>query len=162
MTLKTLNRLALGAALPALLFAAAPAFGQPGPAEGGGDPAQFLSMDADGDGAVTLDEMAAARDMRFSQADADGDGALSPAEAEAFFPARPERPERPERPDRFAMHDADGDGRLTSDELGARQAEMFSRLDADADGRVTAEEIDSAREAMRARMRERMRGRDGG
>lgn len=107
----------------------------------------FQSLDADGDGRLTAEEMSANRAARFAAADADGDGLLSADEMRAAQEAQ--RMARAERI--IARMDADGDGLLSLQEIGARRdpAWMFDRMDADEDGVISAEEF----EAMRGKAR---------
>jgi Ca2+-binding EF-hand superfamily protein len=86
--------------------------------------AVFARFDADGDGALSAEERPEAprghhrRDgfHGLRGADTDGDGAISRAEWDAAVAARPHAdPERAAA--RFAALDADGDGRITADEL---------------------------------------------
>lgn len=149
--------------IPAAL--AAPAAAQ----EAGGEPPRmiFEELDADGNGAVTLEELQAAGEARFAQADTDGDGALSRDELLARGAERAEA-----RVDRMLERaDADGDGLLTQAELeearegrggrhgrgGPNPERMFERLDADGDGSVTEAEFDDGV----ARLLERMGRRHG-
>ncbi|QRF65861.1 EF-hand domain-containing protein [Ponticoccus alexandrii] len=53
-------------------------------------------------------------------------------------------------------YDADGDGRVTVEEVEARQAERFAAADADGDGLLSPEEVSAYAEALRAE-REEMR-----
>jgi hypothetical protein len=53
----------------------------------------------------------------------------------------------------FAEIDANGDGKITQDELDAMKAKHFAEADANSDGKVTADEIQTQ---MAARMAERM------
>jgi len=107
---------------------------------------EFGTLDTDGDGALTLAEMAAAAAARFDAADTDGDGGLSVAEIAARADAR--------RMDGLAAmiadNDANGDGILQADEMQRggrdRMARMFDRLDADDDGAVSAAEFAAARD----------------
>lgn len=53
--------------------------------------------------------------------------------------------------------DANGDGKITADEMDARQAELFADADANGDGAITREEMMAFHKARRAEhMRERM------
>ncbi|OLS48229.1 EF-hand domain-containing protein [Rhodovulum sulfidophilum] len=82
--------LAVGAA--AILSLAAPAMAQQGPGAGPAAGAArqgmlFDRMDADGDGAISLDEFTARARARFAGLDTDGDGMLSPEEVQKLGPA---------------------------------------------------------------------------
>ncbi|SIT85062.1 EF-hand domain-containing protein [Pontibaca methylaminivorans] len=122
----------------------------------------FESLDADGDGTVTLEEFQQRRNAMFESMDSDGDGKLSveEIEAEAVKRAR-ERAEA--MVERF---DKDGDGFLGAEEMpGPRDGgeRMFKWLDQDGDGVITEEEFNQAREKMRERMDKRGSDRkDGG
>ena len=63
------------------------------------------SLDADGDGALTQDELLAHNQVRFDKLDSNGDGAISPDEYGARLVAM------------FIRMDADQDGVLAGDEL---------------------------------------------
>ncbi|ABD56052.1 EF-hand domain-containing protein [Jannaschia sp. CCS1] len=131
---------------------AAPTFAQD---EGRDGPPRmiFSELDADGSGAVTLEELRAAGANRFANADADGDGALSRDELLAQGQERIEA-----RVDRLLERaDADGDGQLTQAEMeearegrrgfgrrGPNPERIFERMDADSDGSVTQAEFDEA------------------
>lgn len=111
----------------------------------------FATLDANGDGGVTLEEMLARGEARFAEMDTDGDGALSAAELAAFGAER--AAERAAR--MIARFDDNEDGLLQQDEMPSRgegrAAQMFDRVDADSDGVISAEEF----EAAKARMGER-------
>ena len=161
---------ALALLIPTAL--AAPALAQD--ADRQGPRMVFAELDADGNGAVTLEEMQAAGSSRFETADTDGNGALSREELLAQGEARAER-----RVDRLLERaDADGNGELTQAEMeeargerrghgrhgngqrggrGPNPERLFERMDADNDGSVTQAEFDDAV----ARMLERG-GRRGG
>jgi len=103
---------------------------------------RFARWDANGDGKVTREEMAVAREG--------GSGADAPPP-----PAPPPPP--PRRGGRrgpgsgammFERLDANGDGAVTVAEASARTLERFDRMDADHDGTVTPDE---RRAAMRRR-----------
>lgn len=121
-------------------------------AQGERDKPDFATLDLNGDGALTLEEMQNQAAARFAAADADGNGGLSLEELTAAANGR-----MAERLDRmFDRLDANEDGLLQADEMrpdrGAeRAARMFDRIDADDSGTITQAEFDSAREAMRDR-----------
>lgn len=106
----------------------------------------FDKLDTNGDGKITQEEMAAAREARFAKVDADGDGFVTQEEMTAHMMARHE--ERMKK--MFERQDADGDGKLAAGEFGGHGAKMFEMMDADGDGAVTKEEAKAAREKMRA------------
>lgn len=131
---------------------ALPALAQQGPGEGRGTGPQmvFSELDRDGDGAITPEEMQAARAGHLARADADGDGRLDREELLAMARSRAET-----RVDRLLDRaDADGDGALSMAELDAmrddrrqaRMERMFARVDTDGDGSVTEAEFEAAME----------------
>lgn len=76
---------------------------------------RFAALDTDGNGLLTREELAAARDRgpgrgraRLAQADTDGDGALSLAELQALRPGL--------TVEQFNRMDANGDGLIGADE----------------------------------------------
>ncbi|WP_349539280.1 EF-hand domain-containing protein [Sagittula sp. NFXS13] len=114
----------------------------------------FAEADANGDGKITEEEMAAAAAQRFSDADTDGDGNLSAEELTAQAQARKAAREAARREARSAAMierlDTDGDGLLSQEEMSARRpadrfAKMLERLDADKDGALSIEEMKQAR-----------------
>ena len=108
----------------------------------------FATLDINGDGGITLEEMQAQGAARFAEADTDGDGALSVAEMTAAAQAR--------AADRAAQMlerlDDNGDGLLQQSEMqprgGAGMERMFSRLDVDENGIISAAEFEAAKERM--------------
>jgi Ca2+-binding EF-hand superfamily protein len=102
----------------------------------------FEEVDANSDGKITPEEIAAHAKARFDEQDANGDGALSAEEITAFMQAK-----QAERMTKRAKHmivdrDANDDGVLSFEEMQPMQkGRMFDRLDADEDGAISAEEF---------------------
>ncbi|SEA53447.1 EF-hand domain-containing protein [Rubrimonas cliftonensis] len=111
---------------------ALPAAGAGAGAGGSGDRAEawrldrmFERLDADGDGRLVRDEIAAFG-ARVMEADADGDGRVT---REEFAAARGERRAQA----RFGRLDADGDGAISREEFLANAAREAAREEADVD-----------------------------
>ena len=106
---------------------------------------EFEALDADGDGRITEDEMAARHAARFD-VDADGDGRVTAAEIEARITSR--AAERAAR--MVARMDRNDDGVLGPEELQPRRGggRIFARIDADDDGAISRAEFDAARARM--------------
>ncbi|GAA6206906.1 hypothetical protein NBRC116601_01990 [Cognatishimia sp. WU-CL00825] len=100
----------------------------------------FEEVDANADGKITLEEMAAHAQSRFAAVDTDGDGNLSADELQAA-----KENARGERTQRMIEHrDTNDDGMLSFEEMQPkddRAAKMFERLDADGDGALSEEEL---------------------
>ncbi len=112
-------------------------------AMGNGPAAHFLSMDANGDGKVTAEEIDAFRAEQFKTADTDGDGFLSKDELLAAAMTRMQE-RMAQRIDKMIAHDdKDGDGKISLAEQDGnpRMDRMFSRLDKDGDGALSTEEL---------------------
>ncbi len=149
-----LTVLAIGAT-SGLAFAKGPG----GEGRGHGGPRfDFDAIDANGDGKITQAEIDAYRLAKFAEADTDGDGNLSVEELAAQAEAR--KAEREARraemgAERIAKmvekKDTNGDGMLSADEMGDgdRAAKMFEKLDTDGDGAISKEEL----EAMKGKRR---------
>jgi len=108
----------------------------------------FESLDANGDGMITADDIEAVRVARFSEMDANGDGTISLDEFQAQAAAN--SAERAER--MFNRLDADGDGALGQDVLSKGRGggdRMIERLDTDGDGAVSEEEFAELEKRMR-------------
>lgn len=112
--------------------------------------ADFSTLDADGNGEVTQAEMLAHAQLRFDDVDTNGDGALS---AEELIAARSadvsDRMER--RINRMLERaDANDNGTLEFDEMrpsSDRAAARFERIDTDGSGGISEAEMDAAKEA---------------
>lgn len=118
---------------------------------------RFTEADADSDGKVTADELAALHSRmverhaaeQFARLDADGNGEISEQE---FVKARLARLQARMSDDRsqefaarrFARMDANDDGTLDAEELGHRGMRLFEKLDSDQDGVLTREEAQQA------------------
>ena len=109
----------------------------------GGMDIEFSSLDADGDGQLTQEELASAKSMMVAELDADGDGMVSEEELAAAIEARIS-----ERAASFAARmiekmDEDGDGMVSVDEFGGHgdPDKLFSRLDRDEDGMISEDEF---------------------
>lgn len=134
--------------------------------------ARLTAMDANGDGAVSREEMQAAgqarraerADRRFARLDADSNGAVSRAEFDAGMAAHGARGPRAERagrgggrhgPMRPGARDKAERGPVVIADARARLTEQFARLDANRDGMATADEQRAARRAWAEQRRER-------
>jgi len=142
------------AVLAGLMGSAAIAQGGPmGPGPMGG--VSFEELDANSDGALTLEELQARPAARFAEADTNGDGALSVEEVQAAMM-------RQRAEGMIARMDSNGDGLLQMDEMqpgdGQGLSRMFDRVDADSSGDISAEEF----AAMQDKMAERGQGGRGG
>lgn len=126
----------------------------------------FEEIDANNDGKITKEEIAAMGQARFAKADADGDGFLSLDEmnAQGLEVAKKRIAERSAM--MLEHMDANKDGKLSMDEMQAAKDNgprgkmgdrMFDRADADGDGAISKDEFDAAQ----ARMQERMGGKGG-
>lgn len=122
-----------------------------GPAGPGGlglraDPPSFETLDADGDGKVTIAEFRAHAEAGFAEADADGDGLLTAQELAARAEARAAQRIAAMIERLIQWRDTDGDGALSAAELSAGMGErLFARTDVNRDGVITAEEFEAAR-----------------
>ena len=128
---------------------------------GAGGAFDFAKVDADADGLVTSDELAAYRAAEIAAMDTDGDGFLSVEEltARAVENMQPRMAERATK--QIERMDADGDGQLALSELPApRNADrLFDRIDANDDGALSQDEIEAMKDRFASR---RMRGGEDG
>ena len=128
--------------------------------------------DANGDGVITLDEMAAKSGTMFARMDSNGDGVIDATDRAAHMAERAEK--RAERhAERFAKADSNGDGELSPAEMKAahearrakkeaHRAEMeakraehaeerFAKLDTDNSGGLSADELAAGHKAHKGR-----------
>lgn len=96
----------------------------------------FEEADADGDGALTREELDGFRGEVVSDADASGDGNIDLEEFEAIYL----RFTRERMVDLFQELDADGDGWVTTEELDARFGGLVARFDRNDDGQLSIED----------------------
>lgn len=138
------QRILTTAALCAVVIAAGAASAQ----DMQGDRPAFDTLDRDGNGGISLQELQDHGAARFAEADTDADGGLSAEEMIAAAEGR--AAERAAQ--MIARFDENGDGLLQSEEMPRppedRAARMFGRIDADGDGQVTPAEFDAAKERM--------------
>lgn len=98
--------------------------------------ATFKRLDSNHNGALEAGELRTASLKRFMSLDADGDGAVSVAEIDAWLL----RAARKRRDGMLKRMDGDGDGRITAAEAEAYARALFARADGDGDGRLTRAE----------------------
>lgn len=115
----------------------------------------FETLDVDGNGEITAEDLTALRDNRFAEMDSNSDGVITRDEFVAVQTARTEA----RAAEMFERLDADGDGTLSRDVIengrrGGMGERMISRFDEDNSGGISAEEFEEAR----ARLGERRKG----
>jgi len=104
----------------------------------------FERLDSDCDGKVTQSEWMASRERLFERLDANGDGIVTAEERDSAR-ARLERLCRTMQSRvqaLFSQADANGDVRLSRDELMHAPRPMMERADSDHDGTLTRAELD--------------------
>jgi len=118
----------------------------------------FEQLDANGDGALTQDELAARGQARFAEADQNGDGVLSADELNARAQERMAR-RTAKMIERF---DTDGDGGLSAEEMPRRHGaiNLLEKADTDGNGSISKAEFDTA-QAIVEEIRKRQHHRGG-
>lgn len=131
-------RLMLGAiAITALLPAAASA--------GKWSDEYFKQADANSDGALSKEEMSAARMKRLESADSDKDGFISANELSEHHIARMREHQDKHFTGFSERFDANKDGKVSMDELKNFDPPHFAKADANGDGKLTQDEMKAAR-----------------
>ncbi len=130
----TLHATALAASIGGLLLLSAPAVAQTPPGGGGG---------GGGGGMIprTLEDMPGWTDRIFARLDANQDAALTGDELAVLTrgPAAAMGGSRLRTV--IAQSDSSQDGRITREELGVGTGRMFTRMDANGDGRLSDDEL---------------------
>ncbi|MEJ1158030.1 EF-hand domain-containing protein [Prosthecomicrobium sp. N25] len=104
-------------------------------------------LDANKDGAVSRDEIAAKAMERFAKGDLNKDGRITKDEIDATMPkAKPEK-----RAKLFRRYDANGDGAITQAEVEAKIQKRMAKMDSDKDGKITRAEYIAFRAAKAAK-----------
>lgn len=132
---------------------------------GSGLTMEFSTLDADGNGELTLEELQAAPAAKFAATDTNGDGALDADELKAEAMASAEARIDQGIARMIERFDENGDGKLQADEMpepgkGRRNPaeRLFKHMDADGDGVVTEEEFEAAKAKLADRGGKRGRG----
>jgi uncharacterized protein (DUF2141 family) len=123
----------------------------------------FAAIDANSDGKVTQEELAAHRAAMFTAADSNGDGALNSDELAARELARFSERLSDRTARMIERQDDNGDGSLSADEIGEGPMEgHFARIDTDNDGAISQAEAEDATERFAEHRGKRKHGmRDG-
>jgi len=120
----------------------------------------FKKSDTNKDGALTPEEMSAARLQHLQGADADKDGFITATELSDHHAAMM----RAKQDKHFAgfsgRFDANKDGKVALDEIKAFTPPYFTKADADKDGKLTAAEMKAARDMHHEGMGGHMGGMD--
>ncbi|QCB43671.1 hypothetical protein E5673_16720 [Sphingomonas sp. PAMC26645] len=109
----------------------------------------FDTADTNGDAVVTRAEFIAARDASFNRIDRNGDGSISDADFTRIARFKPDVAKSLQ--DSLKGADANGDGRITREELHAAPARAFDLADEDKNGSVSQAERATVKSAVEAR-----------
>lgn len=105
----------------------------------------FEKADTNADGAISKEEMQAARMERMQGADADKDGFVTSDELSAHHAARMET-KKDAHFTRFSERfDTNKDGKVSTEEVQKHESPFFAKADANSDGKLTKEEMDAAK-----------------
>ena len=106
----------------------------------------FAELDANGDGQVTAEELAALRSNRFDAQDTNGDGLLSVDEMTAAAVKRASERAAKHIERMMKKRDANGDGQISLAELPGqgRSEKMLKHMDENGDGTLSADEFAAA------------------
>lgn len=137
------------AAVVAMLVGSAPASAAPD-AGVHGKRAEMLSkrfdkLDTNKDGFVELSDLEKSLMRIFDRADTNKDGAVDAEEIKAISGKRAEQMQK-----RIMRADANGDGKVTRQEMIAKAPAWFERADADKDGKVSKAEMAAFAEKLRS------------
>ena len=102
----------------------------------------LLRLDTNGDGTVSRDEVAAARERLFARLDRDGDGAISVEEVDVLRDVIMDRAVAAQARLGTAARrmDTNGDGKVSLEEFRSRSI-LFDLADRDGDGKISAAEF---------------------
>jgi len=121
--------------LTAALLSATPALAQRQRDPG----AALANADANGDGVITRAEFQQSRSARFDKADRNHDGAVSRDDFKRLARFRPSAVERLDA--LISEADANGDGRVTRQEMANAPTPIFDRADTNQDGKIDQAEL---------------------
>jgi len=141
-----MTKLAGWPAIGAIVTAMAAVALTPATAQAGGRGAAFFKQaDTNNDGALSMEEMQAARMKRFDGADADKDGFISAGELTAHHEARMKEKQDDHFKGFTTRFDGNKDGKVAIDEIKTHEPEFFKKADANSDGKLTADEMKAAK-----------------
>jgi len=109
-------------------------------------------IDTNGDGAISKDEMTAARERLFRRLDRNGDGVIDEKEIDSARQAIEDRAEvaQARLGNRWRRMDTNGDGKVSEQEF-ASSMPLFDLVDRNGDGRLSADEIATVRKLIAER-----------
>lgn len=109
-------------------------------------------IDTNDDGAISKDEMAAARERLFKKLDRNGDGVIDEKEIESARDAIMDRADAAQARlgNRWRRLDTNGDGKVSEQEF-ASSMPLFDLADRNGDGKLSADEIASVRKLIAER-----------